>query len=317
MEGAVVSKRKVVKMKKNRCIFKKERDIPIYALLFPALFLVIIFNYIPMYGIIIAFKNFSPYKGIMGSEWKGIENFKYFLLDNNFWRVMRNTVVINFYKIIFGFPMPIIFALSLNELIRVKIKKLIQTLSYLPYFISWVVAAGIFIQILSPTGGIINLLMNRFLGIEPIYFLTKKEYFVSIVIISSIWKDFGMGSVYYLATLSTIDPTLYEAAKIDGAGRWKQTVHITLPGIKYIAIVLFIINIGSMVTIGFEQIFLLYNPLVYDVGDVISTYTYRLGIEQTRFSLTTAIGFTQSIVNFVLVYSANKISKKVAGWALW
>ena len=317
MEDVVVSKIKAVKMKKNRRVFKKKRDIPIYILLLPALFLIIIFNYIPMYGIIIAFKNFSPYKGITGSEWRGVENFKYFLLDNNFWRVMKNTIIINFYKIIFGFPMPIIFALSLNELTRTKIKKLVQTLSYLPYFISWVVAAGIFIQILSPAGGIVNILINKIFGIDPIYFLAKKEYFVPIVIISGIWKDFGMGSVYYLATLSTIDPTLYEAAKIDGAGRWKQTVYITLPGIKFIAIVLFIINIGSMVTIGFEQIFLLYNPLVYDVGDVISTYTYRLGIEQTRFSLTTAIGFTQSIVNFVLVYSANKISKKVAGWALW
>jgi putative aldouronate transport system permease protein len=180
-----------------------------------------------------------------------------------------------------------------------------------------VVAAGIFISILSPTSGAVNRVLGLLFHREPIFFLAKANYFRTIVVISAIWKDFGIGAVYYVATISAIDPQLYEAAVIDGAGRWQQTRHITLPGIKSIAIILLVLRIGSMVTIGFEQIFLLYNPLVYDVGDVISTYTYRLGIEQARFSLTTAIGFTQSIVNFILVFSANRLARKLAGWSLW
>ncbi|OGO79981.1 MAG: hypothetical protein A2Y21_00760 [Clostridiales bacterium GWC2_40_7] len=297
--------------------FNAHRDIPIYLLILPALTLLVIFHYIPLYGVIMSFKDFSPFKGIVGSRWVGVSNFSYFLLDENFWRVMRNTLVINLYQLILGFPIPVIFALLLNELTPARFKKFIQTVSYLPYFISWVVAAGIVVSILSPEGGILNVFLQRVFGMEPVYFMTKEIYFRGIVVISGIWKGFGMSAVYYLATLTSIDPELYEAARMDGAGRWKQTWHVTLPGIKTIAIVLLVLQIGSIVNIGFEQIFLLYNPMVYNVGDVISTYTYRLGIEQTRYSLTTAIGFTQSIVNFILVFSANRLSRKIAGWSLW
>lgn len=297
--------------------FKMNRDIPIYLLIIPAFTLLVIFHYIPIYGIVMGFENFSPFKGIMHSEWVGLKNFQYFIMDENFWRVMRNTIIINFYQLVLGFPVPIIFAIFLNELTLVRYKKFVQTVSYLPYFISWVVAAGIVVSVLSPDGGIINSFLQKIFDIEPIYFLTKEKYFRGIVVISNIWKGFGMSAVYYLAALTSIDPELYEAARIDGAGRMKQIWYITLPGIKSIAIVLLVLQIGSMMNIGFEQIFLLYNPMVYNVGDVISTYTYRLGIEQTRYSLTTAIGFTQSVVNFILVYSANKLSRKVAGWSLW
>lgn len=190
-------------------------------------------------------------------------------------------------------------------------------MSYLPHFISWVVAASIVTSVLSPSTGVINIILKNIFHIEPIFFLAKKEYFRSIVVLSAIWKGFGMSAVYYLSALSSIDPGLYEAAYIDGAGKFRQTLHITLPGIKTIAVVLLVLNVGSIVTIGFEQIFLLYNPAVYDVGDVISTYTYRLGIEETRYSLTSAIGLTQSIVNFILVMAANRIAKAFAGWSLW
>jgi putative aldouronate transport system permease protein len=292
------------------------KSLPIYTLLLPGMLLLLVFHYWPIFGIIIAFEDFSPFKGVMGSDWVGLKYFIQFLTDDSFWRVMRNTIVINICKLVFGFPIPIIFALLLNELWGNRFKKTVQTISYLPHFISWVVVAAIITTILSPSTGLINKVLNSF-GLESIYFLTKTNCFIPIIVMSGIWKEFGMSAVYYIASLSSIDPQLYEAAAIDGAGRWKQTWHITLPGLRNIVIVLLVLQMGRMTTIGFEQIFLLYNPMVYDVGDVISTYTYRLGIEQTQYSLTSAIGFTQSIVNFILVYSANRLSKKVAGWALW
>ena len=293
------------------------KSIPIYSLLLPGMLLLALFHYWPIFGIVIGFKNFSPFKGIWRSDWVGFTHFRYFLTSAGFWRVMRNTIVINFAQLIFGFPVPIVFALLLNELRFNKVKRTVQTLSYLPHFISWVVVAGIVTTLLSPSDGIINFMRMRLFGLEPVYFLAKARYFVPIIVVSGIWKQFGLGSVYYIASIASIDQELYEAAVIDGAGRMRQIWHITLPGLRNIIIVLMVLRIGRMVTIGFEQIFLLYNPLVYDVGDVISTYTYRLGIEQIQYSLTTAIGFCQSVVNFILVYTANRLAKRVAGWSLW
>lgn len=304
------------KVKAPRLKFRANRDIPIYLLLLPALGLLFVFNYIPMSGIIMSFEDYSPWKGLTGSEWVGLKHFIYFLSDGNFWRVMGNTLTINFYSILFGLPFPLIFALMLNEVRSKWFKKTLQTVSYLPYFISWVVVASIVTTVLSPDGGLVNVLLGK-LGMEPTYFLTKEQYFQPILVISGIWKDFGMNAVYYIAALAGIDPQLYEAASMDGAGKWKQLFHITLPGVKNMFILLLILRVGTMVTIGFEQVFLLYNPTVYSVGDVISTYTYRLGIEQSQYSLTTAIGFTQSIVNFALVFGTNKLSKKLGGYSLW
>lgn len=306
-----------LKSPKKRMRFRASRDLPIYALLLPAVSLLLVFHYVPIYGIVMAFQDFSPFRGISGSSWVGFTNFAYFLRDAEFWRVMGNTLLINFYQLIFGFPVPIIFAVLLNELTSSRFKKVVQTVSYLPYFISWVVAASIVISVLSPEGGILNNARHLLTGAEPVYFLTKEMYFRRIIVISGIWKGFGMSAVYYLASLTSIDPSLYEAARIDGAGKLQEIWHITLPGIRSIAIVLLVLQIGSITSIGFEQIFLLYNPTVYRVGDVISTYTYRLGIMQVQYSLTTAIGLTQSAVNFILVYSANRLSKKIAGWSLW
>ena len=297
--------------------FNANRDIPVYLLILPAALLLFVFHYLPIYGIVISFQDFSPFKGVLNSNWVGLKNFEHFLSDSNFWRVFKNTIIINLMQIIIGFPIPVLFAIFLNELWSNRFKKVVQTVSYLPHFISWVVAASIITSALSPASGIINKFLEGAFGIEPIYFLAKEEYFRLIIVISNVWKELGMQSVYYIAALASIDTELYEAAKMDGAGKIKQTIHITLPGLRSIIIVLLVLKVGRMVTIGFEQIFLLYNPLLYDVGDVISTYTYRLGIEQTRYSLTSAIGVTQSVVNFILVYAANKAARKIAGWSLW
>lgn len=309
---------KKIKYNKNgRLSFLPGRDIPIYMLLAPAVILLFVFHYIPIYGIVMGFQNYSPFKGVFRSEWVGLYHFKKFLTDASYWRVMKNTVIINIYSLIFSFPAPIIFALLLNEITNMKFKRTVQTISYLPYFISWVVTAGLVISVLSPTTGIVNIILNKAFGMEPIYFMVKKEYFRTILISSGIWKGVGMSSVYYLAAISSIDPNLYEASIIDGANRWKQTWYITLPGLSSIITVLLLLQIGSLLSIGFEQVFLLYNPMVYEVADVISTYTYRLGIEETQFSATTAIGFTQSVVNFVLLFIANRTARKVAGWSVW
>lgn len=318
--GVVVKQSAKKSSKRNKTEkprFIPGKDIPVYVLLLPAVILIFIFHYIPIYGIVMAFQKFSPYRGILHSQWVWFDNFKYFISDYNFWQVMKNTVIINIYTLIFGFTAPIIFALMLNEVTRSFYKRLVQTISYLPYFLSWVVVAGLITTILSPSSGIFNLMLNNIFGIEPIPFMTKQAYFRGIVVVSGIWKGIGMSAVYYLAALSGIDPKLYEAAIMDGANRWRQTWHITLPGIMPITIVLLILQVGHMVSIGFEQIFLLYNPVVYDVGDVISTYTYRLGLEQQQYSLTTAIGLTQSVVNFILVVSTNKLARRLAGFSLW
>jgi len=297
--------------------FMPGRDIPLYILLAPAVILLFAFHYLPIYGIVMGFQNYSPFKGIRGSDWVGFLHFKEFLTDPSYWKVMKNTIIINVYSLVFSFPAPIIFALLLNEVTRMKYKKVVQTISYLPYFISWVVAAGLVMSVLSPVTGIVNIALNKLFGIEPVYFMVKKEYFRTILITSGIWKGIGMSSVYYLAAISSIDPTLYEAATIDGANKWQQTWHITLPGLTSIITVLLILQVGSLLSIGFEQVFLLYNAMVYEVADVISTYTYRLGIEETQFSLTTAIGLTQSTVNFILLYIANRTARKLAGWSMW
>ncbi|HOJ09950.1 MAG TPA: ABC transporter permease subunit [Clostridiales bacterium] len=306
-----------LKSKKPDILIRFRKSIPVYMLILPSTALLLIFHYLPIFGISIAFQDYSVYKGVFGSTWVGIKYFERFLTDANFWRVMRNTIIINVYDLIFGFPVPIIFALFLNELRSNKLKRVAQTISYLPHFISWVVVAGMVVTILSPSTGLINIMLKNIFNTEPIHFLAKPQYFRSILVTADIWKHFGMSAVYYIAALSSIDMELYAAASIDGAGRLRQTWHITLPGLRLIIIVLLVLKMGKMINIGFEKVFLLYNPILYEVGDVISTYTYRLGIEKNQYSLTSAIGLTQSVINFILVFSANKLSRKIAGWSLW
>ncbi|MEN6316316.1 MAG: ABC transporter permease subunit [Clostridiaceae bacterium] len=300
----------------NKKTFLIYRDIPIYFLILPSFILILIFSYIPMYGAVIAFKDFSPGLGILKSKWVGLEHFSTFINDPYFWTVVKNTLKINILSLIFGFPAPIILALLLNEMGCVKFKKIVQTVTYLPYFISWVVVASIIYTITSPESGLINVVITH-LGYEPIYFMGEVKYFVPIVIISGIWKGVGMNSIYYIAAISSIDQQLYEAACLEGCGRIRQTIHITLPGLRNIISVMLVLQLGSLASIGFDNIFLLQNSLIYRASDVISTYTYRLGLVDMEYSITTAIGLVQSIINFIMIITSNKLVAKISGWSLW
>ncbi|HHV97501.1 MAG TPA: sugar ABC transporter permease [Clostridiaceae bacterium] len=229
---------------------------------------------------------------------------------------MRNTIIINLYDIAFGFTAPILFALLANEIANKYFKRIMQTISYLPHFLSWIVVSGIFYQILSPVSGIVNEVLKVF-GVEPIFFMTEVRFFRSIVVVAEIWKNVGWSAILYFSVISGIDTQLYDAAMIDGAGKFRQAIHITLPSMLPMITLLLLLRISNIFTIGFERIFLMQNPLVYKVSDVISTYVYRLGLEQAQYSLTTAIGLTQSLLGFVLLISANKISQKLSGLGLY
>ena len=290
--------------------------IALYLLVSPMVILLFIFKYIPMYGVIIAFKDFSVYKGILGSDWVGFKHFEYFLTDEKFWQVMRNTIIINCYDIIFGFTAPIIFALLANEIYQKTFKRVVQTISYLPHFLSWIVVAGIFYQFLSPETGMFNRFLGLF-GIEPIYFMTEPSIFRGILVFADIWKNVGWSAILYFAVIAGIDSHLYDAAWIDGAGRFRQVFVITLPHMMPMITLLFLLRLAHIFGIGFDRVFLMQNPLVYDVSDVISTYVYRLGLEQAQYSLTTAIGLTESVLGFVLLIGSNWLSKRISGMGLY
>ncbi|WP_409342375.1 ABC transporter permease [Paenibacillus sp. MBLB4367] len=288
----------------------------LYALFAPTAILLIVFNYMPMYGIIIAFKNYSVYKGVMASDWVGLEHFKYVLKDDKFWSILKNTLILNFYDLLFGFTAPIVFALLANELFQKTFKRVMQTISYLPHFLSWIVVSGVFYSILSPQTGLFNHFLGWF-GIEPIYFMTEPGIFRGLLVFADIWKNVGWSAILYFAVIAGIDSSLYEAAWIDGASRWRQVVHITLPHMLPMIMLLFLLRLAHIFEVGFERVFLMQNPLVYDVSDVISTYVYRLGLEQSQYSLTTAIGFMQSVLGFLLLVISNRLSKKLTGLGLY
>lgn len=270
-----------------------------------------------MMGLTIAFKNFSFSKGIWDSGWVGLKNFEFlFFRHPNFFQLVRNTLIINIYKLLFYFPIPIVLAIFLNEIRSLRLKKLIQTTIYLPHFVSWVVFGSIVIQFLMPSTGIVNAFIKA-IGHTPVFFLAEPKYFRGIVIITEIIKSAGWGTILYLAALTSISPELYEAASMDGASRWQKMRFITLPGISGTIVVLLLLEIGKMMDVGFEQIYVLANSQVYSVGDVLSTYIYRIGIGQAQFSITTAIGLFQSVIGLVLIVSANCLCKKLFDKNLW
>lgn len=287
----------------------------VYVMFLPVLAYYIIFHYKPMYGAIIAFKDYTPIKGILGSEWIGFKNFIDFFSSFYFGRVLRNTLVISFSTLIFGFPAPIILALLINELKSKLFSRTVQTVTYMPHFISMVVIAGI-IRTFTMDTGIINDII-AFFGGERVTLLSQPQMFVPVYVLSGIWQEVGWGSIIYLAAMAGIDQELYEAAKIDGAGRWKQTIHVTLPCLAPTIIILLILRMGSLLNVGFEKIILLYSPATYETADVISSFVYRKGLQEFNWSFSSAVGLFNQVINFALLISANWISKRVNESSLW
>lgn len=295
-------------------IKKLKKQLPLHLMLLPGLILVFIFSYIPLGGLVIAFENYNPAKGF-SSPWVGLANFKYIFSQPNFVRTIWNTLYIAVFKLIGGVVVPVTVALLLNELVHSKVKKVFQTLVYLPNFLSWVILAGVLMDILA-TDGIVNTCLGK-LGIASISFLGDPKVFPWTMIVSDIWKGFGFGTVVYLAALTGIDPGLYEAAMVDGARRWKQTLYITLPMLMPTIILMTVLALGNVLNAGFDQIYNLYSPVVYETGDIIDTYVYRLGLQQAQYSVGAAIGLFKSAVSCVLVIVSTVLADKLAGYRIF
>lgn len=288
----------------------------LYLLMLPGILYFLVFRYWPIYGLVIAFKDFRVFDGITASPWVGLEHFEALFANPLFMRSIRNTLVISILKLFFGFAPPIILALMLNEVRWSKFKRSVQTVSYLPHFLSWIIIYGILLALLSPGQGLINQWIKA-AGGQVIPFMTSGPWFLVVVVASDIWKDVGWGAIIYLAALAGINPSLYEAATLDGANRLQQVRYISLPGIQPVIVLLLILRLGYMLDAGFEQIYILYNPLVYNVGDILDTWIFRNGIEQFRFSIATTASLLRSVVGFALVMSANWLAKRWAGQGIW
>ncbi|NLL76040.1 MAG: sugar ABC transporter permease [Clostridiales bacterium] len=276
-----------------------------HLMMLPGMIFLIIFNFIPMFGIVMAFQDFSPAKGILESRWIGLDNFKFIFGLKESRQIFSNTIIISFGKILLGILIPVCFSLLLNEIKAQFFKRMVQTIVYMPHFLSWVVFAAVVQGIFSYDGPINALLMA--VGVEPVMFLGSNQWFRTIMVTTDSWKEFGYGSIIYLAALTGIDPGLYEAASIDGAGRWKRLLHITLPGIMPIILIMLTMALPNILNAGFDQIFNLYNPLVYKSGDILDTYVYRVGMLKRQYSLGTAVGLIKSVVGMILILAANKL----------
>lgn len=316
----MITKSKRIPIKNQRGVNKWFSTISeekyLWLLVLPGIIWYLVFAYAPMFGLVISFQNFSPFKGIANSQWVGFTWFQQFFDSQFFWSLIRNTLLLNIYNVVFSFPIPIILALLLNEVQHNWYKKAAQTISYLPHFVSTVVVVGMMANFLSPVGGIINLIIEA-AGGESINFMIKPEWFRTLYVSSGIWQGAGWGSIIYLAALSGIDTQLYEAAIVDGANKWKQLWHISIPGILPTIIIMLIMNLGHILSIGYEKIILMYNSATYETADVINTYVYRRGIVSGEYSFGTAVGLFQSIINFAFVIAANKFSKKLTEISLW
>jgi putative aldouronate transport system permease protein len=291
------------------------RNAYVYLMLAPVVAYYLVFHYGPMYGAIIAFKDFSPAQGILGSPWIGLENFQDFFSSVYVVRLLRNTLAINLLDVLFGFPAPIILALLLNELTSTHFKRMVQTITYLPHFMSLVVVVGIMIDFLA-RDGLINSLLSAF-GIQPTAFMQDANWYWSLYVGSSIWQAVGWGSIIFLASIANVDPTLYEAAVVDGANRWRQMLHVTLPGIMPMVLTLLILRIGMMMSVGYEKTILMYNPSTYDTADVISSYVYRKGVLGMDYGFSAAVGLFNSGINFAFLIVANRLSRRANQTSLW
>jgi putative aldouronate transport system permease protein len=304
---------------KMKLSYRLKRDLKvnryIYLMVLPVVLYYLIFHYGPMYGIQIAFKNYSPGTGMWNSPWVGFKYFTEFFHSFYFGRLIRNTLLLSLYDLFFGFTAPILLALLLNELRSALFKRIVQTITYLPYFISLVVVVGLMVDFLARDGLINNILAH--FGFEKVAYLSESGWFRTLFVSSGIWQNIGWGTIIYLAAMASIDPSLYEAAKVDGANRFKQVVHITLPGIMPTILILLILQIGSLMSINSDKILLMYNTATYNTADVIGTYVYRKGILEASFSYSAAIGLFNSVINFILLIAANSLSKRVTEIKLW
>ncbi len=313
--GLLGKDKEMVSGKTKKRLDKFKRNLPLHLMLLPGVILIAVFCYIPMGGILIAFQDYKVTKGILRSEWVGLENFRFLFSYPNFGQIMRNTVFIACSKLVLGLMAPVVFALLLNEIRHARYAKIVQTLVYLPNFLSWVILGGIFVTLLSPTG-----ILNRALdliGMGPYYFMGDNSLFPGTLIVTDVWKGFGYASIIYLATLTGINPELYEAAAIDGAGKWKQLIHVTLPGLAPILFVQAVLSLGGILNAGMDQIMNMYSPQVYASGDILDTYVYRLGLEQAQYSMSTAAGLFKSIIGLILMSAAYHFAVKYGEYQLF
>ena len=291
------------------------RDWQLYAMLLLPVIVLLVFSYTPMLGLLMAFQDFDIFSGFAQSPWMGMKHFSTLFSIQEFFNVLTNTLLISLYKILFYYPMPILLAIFLNEVSSSFFRRTVQTVVYLPHFISWAVVSGLVFDLLSNTG-VINTIITG-LGGNRINFMMKPEYFRTIVVLSAIWKEVGYGAIVYLAAITGIDPTLYEAAQIDGAGRVRRIIHITLPGMLPVCVLMLLLRLGTIMDANFEQIYTLLNPTVMDTGDVLSTYIHRNGLSQMQYSYATAAGLFNSVVSFTLVFVSNAISRRTLGRSIW
>lgn len=303
--------------KSNHTLKLMKRNWLLYVFLLPALVYVIVFNYAPMYGIQIAFKNYSFSKGYMGSEWVGFKWFVKFFESVKFGELLKNTLTISIYSLVVGFPLPIIFALAMNNIKHLKWKKFVQTITYMPHFISMVVLVGMISIFFSPSDGIVNTLLSYVGGSGNTYFMGKAEYFPHMYVWSGVWQGIGWGSIIYMAALAGVDQELHEAAMVDGANKLKRVIHIDLPTILPTIIIMLILRCGSIMSVGYEKAYLMQNDLNITTSEIISTYTYKMGLLNKKYSYSTAIGMFNNVINFILLATVNKISKKLSDTSLW
>ncbi len=300
----------------RRVLTRLRKSALLYVIFLPVFVYYIVFHYVPMFGIVIAFKDYDVFTGFIDSPWVGLKHFRSFFDSIYAFRLIRNTLAISLFGLVFGFPAPIILALLLNELRDGWFKRTTQTISYLPHFISTVIIVGMFVNFLSPSTGMINNLIER-LGGQRVYFLNDPRYFWPVYTLMNIWTGVGWGSIIYLASLTGIDPELYEACIIDGGNRWQQTWHITLPGIMPTIVIMLIFRVGSLLSVGYESIILMYSPPIYETADVISSYVYRRGLVDADYSFATAVGLMNSVVGFILIAVTNSIARRVSDTSLW
>ncbi len=305
---------RTVKSKAKKHWFRKE--LPFHIMLLPAVVITFIFKYIPFAGITMAFEDYTPLKGLFDQTWVGLDNYRYLFSLPGFGSVIWNTVFIAVMKMVGNLIFPVLIALLLNEIREKHYKKTVQTVLYLPHFISWAALAGIFIDILSPSGGIVNQLIQA-LGFKPVFFLGDSAVFPYTMAVTDIWKELGWGTIVYLAAITGIDPTYYEAARIDGAGKFKQVLYVTIPGIFPMILLMMVLSVGNVLQAGFEQVFNLYSPQVYSTGDIIDTYVYRIGVIEAKFDLATAVGLFKSAISFVLIMVGYKLADKLAGYKVF